>query len=494
MGPSTGGDTAANRVNGDGTSPDDPAPVHATNWPPVIRRALIAAAVSAIVVVVLAFPIVSHLAKPGQSGALALETRWGLVAGLAAAAAVFSALSQLLSGHGRAAAVRMPTAAASSDVSTFRETIGKVAPWIGLVALLLYPPFVVATTGWAGAIKWVDNFGVQILIYVMLAWGLNIVVGLAGLLDLGFIAFAAVGAYSYTLISIHVLPNVAPGLVPFAFWICLPLAAVLASFAGILLAFPVLRLRGDYLAIVTLAFGEMIRLVLVNWNSLTNGYAGLNAPRITFFGLPFASRTGETTFAEFFGLDLSPTVLRAIFLYYVILALALFTAWVTIRLRRMPIGRAWEALREDEIACRALGLNTVTIKLSAFAIGAAFAGMAGAFFATRQGFINPKSFEFMESATVLAIVVLGGMGSLTGCAIAAMVMIGGTELLRELDWLKLIFGRDFDPTQYRMLLLGLALVVLMIWRPRGLVTSRDPSIALKRRKAVSATLVKEGAG
>ena len=161
---------------------------------------------------------------------------------------------------------------------------------------------------------------------------------------------------------------------------------------------------------------------------------------------------------------------------------------------RAPLGRAWEALREDEIACRALGLNTVNIKLSAFAIGAAFGGMAGAFFAARQGFINPKSFEFMESATVLAIVVLGGMGSLTGCAIAAVAMIGGTELLRELDWLKAIFGKDFDPTQYRMLLLGLAMVVLMIWRPRGLVTARDPSIVLNERKAISAAHVKEGAG
>ncbi|NJM54982.1 MAG: high-affinity branched-chain amino acid ABC transporter permease LivM [Verrucomicrobiae bacterium] len=471
-----------------------PARPQVEDWSKVALKAIVAAALSAAVIVVLAFPIVSHLAKPGPSGALALETRWDLVAGLAVAAAVFSVLSGLFAANGRAYAARRPARLTRTEAGPYRETLGNMAPWIGLIALLLYPPFVVATTGWGGAIKWVDNFGVQILIYVMLAWGLNIVVGLAGLLDLGFIAFAAVGAYSYTLISIHVLPDLAPGLLPFAFWICLPLAAVLASFAGVLLAFPVLRLRGDYLAIVTLAFGEMIRLVLVNWNSLTNGYAGLNAPRITFFGIPFASRTGETTFAEVFGLSLSPTILRAIFLYYVILALALLTAWVTIRLRRMPIGRAWEALREDEIACRALGLNTVTIKLSAFAIGAAFAGMAGAFFATRQGFINPKSFEFMESATVLAIVVLGGMGSLTGCAIAAMVMIGGTELLRELEWLKLVFGRDFDPTQYRMLLLGLALVVLMIWRPRGLVTSRDPSIALKRRKAVSAALVKEGAG
>ena len=255
-----------------------------------------------------------------------------------------------------------------------------------------------------------------------------------------------------------------------------------------------LRLRGDYLAIVTLAFGEMIRLVLVNWSDLTNGYAGLKAPRITFFGVPFTTSGSEATFAETFGLSQSPTIYRAIFLYYVILGLALLTAWVSNRLRQLPIGRAWEALREDEIACRALGLNTVTTKLSAFAIGAAFGGMAGAFFAARQGFLNPKSFEFMESATVLAIVVLGGMGSLTGVAVAAVVMIGGTELLRELSWLKSIFGPQFDPTQYRMLLFGLAMVALMIWRPRGLVATRDPSIFLKVRKAVSSSLVKEGHG
>jgi branched-chain amino acid transport system permease protein len=160
----------------------------------------------------------------------------------------------------------------------------------------------------------------------------------------------------------------------------------------------------------------------------------------------------------------------------------------------LPIGRAWEALREDEIACRALGLDTVKTKLSAFAIGAAFGGMAGAFFAARQGFVNPKSFEFMESATVLAIVVLGGMGSLSGVAIAAIVMIGGTELLRELTWLKSVFGPDFDPPQYRMLLFGIGMVALMILRPRGLIGTRYPTIFLKQRRAVSNTLVKEGHG
>ena len=177
-----------------------------------------------------------------------------------------------------------------------------------------------------------------------------------------------------------------------------------------------------------------------------------------------------------------------------ILALALLTNWVTLRLRRLPVGRAWEALREDEIACRSLGINTTNTKLTAFAIGAGFGGFAGSFFAARQGFISPESFTFMESAIVVAIVVLGGMGSQIGVAIAAIAMIGGTEILRELDWLKRVFGPDFEPTHYRMLLFGLAMVLLMIWRPRGLVAFRQPSIFLRERRAVRADMVREGHG
>jgi branched-chain amino acid transport system permease protein len=167
---------------------------------------------------------------------------------------------------------------------------------------------------------------------------------------------------------------------------------------------------------------------------------------------------------------------------------------VTLRLRRLPVGRAWEALREDEIACRSLGLNTTNTKLTAFAMGAMFAGFAGSFFAARQGFISPESFTFMESAIILAIVVLGGMGSMIGVAIAAVVMIGGSEIMRELEFLKLIFGSDFDPVQYRMLLFGLAMVLIMIWKPRGLISTREPSSFLKERKIVAATFVEEGRG
>jgi branched-chain amino acid transport system permease protein len=361
-----------------------------------------------------------------------------------------------------------------------------VAKWfipfaIGFV--IAYPIIVVAIKGLGGAVKWVDNFGIQILIYVMLGWGLNIVVGLAGLLDLGYVAFYAVGAYSYALLAQNF---------GFSFWILLPLAGALSSFWGILLGFPVLRLRGDYLAIVTLAFGEIIRIVIVNWVDLTGGYAGISGiPRPTFFGIPF--NADENGFAARFGLEFSP-IYRTIFLYYLILALAFLTAFVTMRLRRLPVGRAWEALREDEIACRSLGINTTNTKLTAFAMGAMFAGFAGSFFAARQGFISPESFTFLESATILSIVVLGGMGSQVGVAIAAIAMIGGTEIMRELDFLRKIFGDAFDPTQYRMLLFGFAMVAIMIWKPRGLISSRDPSVFLKERKSIAADLTKEGHG
>jgi branched-chain amino acid transport system permease protein len=326
---------------------------------------------------------------------------------------------------------------------------------------------------------------IQTLGFMIMALGLNIVVGFAGLLDLGYVAFYAIGAYAFALLASHF---------DLGFWVCLPLAGILAAFWGVLLGFPVLRLRGDYLAIVTLAFGEIIRLVAVNWVDLTRGYAGISGvPRATFFGLPFDD--SEQGFAAFFGLEFS-SIHRTIFFFYVILGLATLTNVVTQRLRRLPVGRAWEALREDEIACRSLGINTTNTKLTAFALGAMFGGLAGAFYVTSrgQGFVTPESFTFMESALILAIVVLGGMGSQLGIAIAAVVLIGGTELLRELDWLKQVFGRDFEPAHYRMLLFGLAMVLVMIWRPRGLISSRIPSIFLRQRRAIRGELVGEGHG
>ncbi len=336
-----------------------------------------------------------------------------------------------------------------------------------------------------GSLKWVDNFGVQILIYVMLAWGLNIVVGLAGLLDLGYVAFYAVGAYSYALLSSHF------GL---SFWVLLPLAGILAGFWGVLLGFPVLRLRGDYLAIVTLAFGEIIRLVLINWTAVTKGTFGISGiAKATLFGV-YEFNAKPDGFAASFGLPMSSAYYK-IFLYYLILALVILTGYVTLKLRRLPIGRAWEALREDEIACRSLGINTTTTKLTAFAIGAMFGGFAGAFFAVRQGFVSPESFVFLESAVILAIVVLGGMGSFGGIAVAAIVMVGGTELLRQLDFLKEIFGKDFTPELYRMLIFGMAMIVVMLYKPRGFVGTREPTAFLHAdHKSISGAFSKEGHG
>jgi branched-chain amino acid transport system permease protein len=354
-----------------------------------------------------------------------------------------------------------------------------------IVALFLYPIICISLAGVQGSLKYVDNFGIQILIYVMLAWGLNIVVGLAGLLDLGYVAFYAVGAYSYALLSQQF---------GFSFWILLPLAGILSAFWGVILGFPVLRLKGDYLAIVTLAFGEIIRLVLMNWREVTNGVAGISGvAKASIFGIWSFDVAASNNFAKSFGLPMSSAYYK-IFLFYVILLLCLLTAFVTIRLRRMPVGRAWEALREDEIACRSLGINTTNTKLTAFAIGAMFGGFAGSFFAARQGFVSPESFVFLESAIILAIVVLGGMGSLIGIAVAAIVMVGGTELLREMEFLKQIFGENFTPELYRMLIFGAAMVIVMVWKPRGLVGSREPTAFLFERKAVSGAFTKEGHG
>ena len=449
------------------------------------------AAWTALVAFGLFLPLVGFLTVQNLNNALTLETRFGLLATFVAVAAFGRLAYALVIAPALARRALRPAPAVHSRPRVMASVLARWLTPFGIGFVIVYPAIVLAINGTSGAVKWVDNFGIQILIYVMLGWGLNIVVGLAGLLDLGYVAFYAVGAYSYALLAKNF------GL---AFWVLLPLAGILAAFWGILLGFPVLRLRGDYLAIVTLAFGEIIRLILINWVPVTNGYAGISSiPRPTFFGIPF--NASDEGFAARFGLEFSP-IYRTIFLYYLILALALVTAAMTVRLRRLPIGRAWEALREDEIACRSLGINTTNTKLTAFAMGAMFAGFAGSFFAARQGFISPESFTFMESAVIVAIVVLGGMGSLLGVAIAAVAMIGGTELMRELDFLKVMFGSDFDPNQYRMLLFGFAMVLIMIWRPRGLIATRDPSTLLNsprvslfgERKKTQPSLVRERQG
>ncbi len=333
-------------------------------------------------------------------------------------------------------------------------TLPSTQRWVimGLIVVALVWPFF----GSRGAV----DIATLILIYVLLGLGLNIVVGLAGLLDLGYVGFYAVGAYSYALLSHYY------GL---SFWICLPIAGLMAATFGFLLGFPVLRLRGDYLAIVTLGFGEIIRLFLRNLTGLTGGPNGIsNIPKPSLFGLSFdrTAAEGMQTFHEFFGLTYNP-VSKVVFLYLVALLLALFALFVINRLLRMPIGRAWEALREDEIACRALGLNPTVIKLSAFTLGACFAGFAGSFFAARQGLVTPESFTFIESATILAIVVLGGMGSQLGVVLAAVVMILLPELMR-------------DFSEYRMLMFGALMVLMMIWRPQGLLPMQRPHMELRK--------------
>jgi branched-chain amino acid transport system permease protein len=440
-------------------------------------RALKSAFYSGLIALGIFLPLIGFETTQDIHNELVLRTRFPLLAVFVALTVIGSLVMSLVITPRRA---RMRAGDARWRVPA---PVKRWATPFALGFVVVYPALVLSTVGFQGAVKWIDNFGIQILIYVMLGLGLNIVVGLAGLLDLGYVAFYAVGAYSYALLA---------KTFGFSFYLLLPLAGILSAFWGIILGFPVLRLRGDYLAIVTLAFGEIIRLVLINWVPVTNGYAGISGiPRPSFFGIPFdASHAG---FAALFGLPFRP-LYRIIFLYYLILALVLLTAFVTTRLRRLPIGRAWEALREDEIACRSLGINTTNTKLTAFALGAMFGGFAGSFFAARQGFISPESFTFLESATILSIVVLGGMGSQIGVAIAAIVMIGGTEILRELDVLRQWFGDEFDPTQYRMLVFGLAMVLIMVVRPRGLISGRIPSAFLAKRKSIADDLVKEGRG
>ncbi|SDI03005.1 branched-chain amino acid transport system permease protein [Pseudomonas flavescens] len=333
-------------------------------------------------------------------------------------------------------------------VSRMRWIIG------GLIVLAIIFPFF--------ANKYLLTVIILGLIYVLLGLGLNIVVGLAGLLDLGFVGFYAIGAYGLTMGYQYL------GL---GFWSMLPLAALMAAFAGTLLGFPVLRMHGDYLAIVTLGFGEIIRLVLTNWLPVTGGPNGMSAPSPTFFGLEFARRAkdGGVPYHEFFGVAYNPNM-KFLFIYAVLVLVVLLVLYVKHRLTRMPVGRAWEALREDEIACRSMGLNHVLVKLSAFTLGASTAGIAGVFFATYQGFVNPTSFTFFESALILAIVVLGGMGSTVGVVIAAFVLTITPELLRSF-------------ADYRVLLFGMLMVVMMIWRPRGLI--RINRIGIAPRKGVA---------
>ena len=274
------------------------------------------------------------------------------------------------------------------------------------------------------------NIMISALIYVMLGLGLNIVVGLAGLLDLGYVAFFAVGAYSYALLNLHF------GL---SFWIALPLGGLLAATFGVILGYPVLRLRGDYLAIVTLGFGEIIRLVMENWSEFSHGPSGIaNIPKPGLFGI-----------------DLSLQATN-IFTFYIVVALVIFTIFVINRLENSRIGRAWIALKDDEIACQAMGIDKAKTKLRAFALGATWAGMGGVVFAAKTTFINPASFTIWESVIILCTVVLGGMGSIAGVICGALLLILLPEYLRD-------FG------EFRMITFGAVLVLMMVFRPGGMI-------------------------
>lgn len=285
------------------------------------------------------------------------------------------------------------------------------------------------------------NIMISALIYVMLGLGLNIVVGLAGLLDLGYVAFFAVGAYSYALLNLHY------GLV---FWIALPLGGLLALVFGIILGYPVLRLRGDYLAIVTLGFGEIIRLVLENWNDFSFGPSGIaNIPKPPFFGVD---------------LSLSGSI---IYLFYIIVGLVIFTIFVINRLENSRIGRAWIALKDDEIACQAMGIDKAKTKLRAFGLGAMWAGMGGVVFAAKTTFINPASFTIWESVIILCTVVLGGMGSITGVISGALLLILLPEYLRTFS-------------EFRMIIFGAILVLMMVFRPDGIIKNVRKTYKFKK--------------
>ncbi|RPJ91885.1 high-affinity branched-chain amino acid ABC transporter permease LivM [Achromobacter xylosoxidans] len=381
-----------------------------------------------------------------QGARTTMESNWSLVAIAAAIVFVFQLLRPWIAKPFQKLKTSLPTLPAA-PVKTHKPLA------LLLLAIAVVWPFFAGRSS--------VDIATLVLIYVMLGLGLNIVVGFAGLLDLGFVGFYAVGAYTYALLYHWG---------GWSFWEALPFSGAMAALFGFILGFPVLRLRGDYLAIVTLGFGEMIRLLLINLNTLTGGPDGISGiPKPTVFGLEMtrrASTEGGTTFHEFMGWNFQNQDM-VVYLYLMALLLALVTLFVSTRLIRMPVGRAWEALREDEIACRSLGLNPTRIKLSAFTLGAMFAGFGGAFFAARQGMVNPESFTFIESALILAIVVLGGMGSQVGVILAAVLLTVLPEVAREF-------------AEYRMLMFGLVMVLMMMWRPQGLLPMKRPHVELAK--------------
>jgi branched-chain amino acid transport system permease protein len=350
-----------------------------------------------------------------------------------AAFAFVCVLLYVLNQSGNLSFISRPASALRDRVSAAAGRIPAKA-WIGLLLgfALVYPQIFG---------RYEQDVAINVLIYVCLGLGLNIVIGLAGMLDLGYIAFYGVGAYSYALL------NTSYGI---SFWFSLPFAAILAAIAGCIIGYPTLRMRGDYLAIVTLGFGEIVRLILNNWMTLTNGpngILGIDAP--VFYFLSFDG-----------GLSFEHLYLKKLhYLYYIALFLAVFTIIAVRRLNFSRIGRAWESIREDETAAELMGVNTFLLKLLAYAMGAVFAGLAGAFFSARMRFVSPESFTFLESALVLAMVVLGGMASIPGIILGVMALIVLPEVFREFEL-------------YRMLAVGGAMTVMMVFKPRGLIPAK----------------------
>ncbi len=350
-----------------------------------------------------------------------------------AAVSVVCLFLYLMNKSGNLDQVINPLAAARKKLTLATETMPS---WVWILAVmtvaLLYPVFTA---------RYAQDVAINVLIYVCLGLGLNIVVGLAGMLDLGYIAFYGVGAYTYALLNVNF---------GMSFWLCLPVSGTLACIAGCIVGYPTLRMRGDYLAIVTLGFGEIVRLILNNWMSLTNGPNGILGVKVPSIYIP--------SFENGFHFELF-YLKKLHFLYYVALALAIVTIIAVRRLNFSRIGRAWESIREDETAAELMGVNTFLIKLLAYAMGALFAGFAGAFFCARMRFVSPESFTFLESAMVLCMVVLGGMGSIPGIILGVAALIVLPEVFREFEL-------------YRMLVFGLAMVVMMLFRPAGLIPAK----------------------
>ena len=344
---------------------------------------------------------------------------------------------------------------------------------LGLLAL----PLLMQASGLGAG--WVRILALALL-YVLLALGLNIVVGYAGLLDLGFVAFYAVGAYMYALLaSPHLIENfpwiagVFPDGLHTPIWAVIPLAAAIAAFAGVLLGTPVLKLRGDYLAIVTLGFGEIIRVFLNNLEhpvNITNGPRGLDRIDPMIIG-PYADPW--VSFGK--SLDIGKfTVPSVTMYYYLFLVLVVFTVIICHRLETSRIGRAWMAIREDEIAAKAMGINTRNMKLLAFGMGASFRGISGSMFAAFQGFVSPESFSLMESIMIVAMVVLGGLGHLPGVILGAIMLAALPEVLRYVAGpLQQLTDGRLDASILRQFLIATAMIGIMLMRPRGLWPSRE---------------------